>query len=198
MKRLILAATGIGLLVGISIIAGSQLLPNLKAKPAASPIGPTKTFTDSKLGLELKYPEQLKPEPLTEQDAKDRINFRLSSAKPAFLIAGRSETGLRVVVNATKIPMIDGLLRSLERSYPARFPDFKQDETRRLTVSGRNAAEVTFSYKGPSGERAAQRLLIVALDDDTAYYLSGQVKAAELDKANSVLFDQVFGSLTIE
>jgi hypothetical protein len=194
MKKWLVMGT---VLVLLAIIGGILTAKFYFEDKPSQTIAPKKSYTNN-LGVRTTFPTSINVVRLTDADKKERIDMRLSGSNPEILITGRSDTGLKVITSVTKTPMIDALLSSLKKSYPKRFPEFKLEDTNKLTVSDQNAANVTFTYKSPSDETVKQRLLIISLDENTAYYLSAQTLEKDFATANSKYFDEIFSSISIE
>lgn len=115
---------------------------------------------------------------LSEQNKKDRVLLRLqhsSSMELPLLVTFRYEDGIRKTANLLKREPLDIILDSIDKSYPQRFPDFQKIDQERLEISGRKAAEVTFTYKrNNAGEKLKQRMLVIMKNDDVAIYLAAQ------------------------
>ncbi len=125
-------------------------------------------------GFKFSYKEPLKEERLSSQDTEDGFLARLSAYDPALLLSVRRETGLRTPAQFAKTDVETMLGASIDKSLPDRYPEFTLESSTALEVGGKRALERVFSYRGPSGARAKQRLTAVLVDDNTALYISFQ------------------------
>lgn len=139
----------------------------------------TTVFTDTNNHVSLKYPAQLEQQALSQQDKDDKFILRLSQKNPEMLITLRYETGLSAVAAITKQEPRDLLLTNALRSYPTRFPEYKEVSQQRLAINGNEAAKLVFTYEGPTGARVLQTLVIIVKDGNTAYYLTGQAQESQ-------------------
>lgn len=111
------------------------------------------------------------------------------------LVSVKKERGLRIVTSLTRVEMLDGLLRNMERAYPQRFPEYKKESEQIFDRGGKKSVEIYFTYKGPAGEIIKQRLVVVKYDGDTAIYLSAQSKQKDFDSLNKKYFNRIFKSV---
>lgn len=107
----------------------------------------------------------------------------------------RVETGLRIVTSLTKQEMIPLLLGNADKTHPQRFSNYHKESERTFEHEGKKAAELYFTYIGPTGEKIKQRLWIIAYDPDTALYLAAQAKESDFDLLNRRYFDRIFNRL---
>jgi hypothetical protein len=160
----------------------------------------TVSFSASSLQLHVAYPETVSRQPLSKKDAADKILLRLargSTNDPPLQISLRYETGLKPLSELTKQKLRDALLANLAKTYPTRFPGYKQLERHDYSLDSHDATDLLFSYKNQAGETIKQRFLLVIRDDDTAVYLSAQAKATDFDALNARYFGIVFSSLRL-
>ena len=160
----------------------------------------TATFTSSQAGVSLRYSTKLAPAALTATDRRAGLLLRLAPTPrlpQAVQVTLRTETGLRPIVAVAHQNLRDALLTSLAKAYPERFPGYHQLDRRDYQLAGRDAAQVTFTYTGPSGQLIQQRLLVLARDDNTAVYLAAQATAADFAALNPAYFDPLFASVDL-
>lgn len=190
-KKSTIAAVCILLLLGLGagliwLTQNDPLAPNMQASRAS--------IEDAATRLSIRYSEPLKPQHLTAQDKKDKFIFRLTSTNPAMLVSVRYEDGLRTVSTLAKQEPLELLLSNAAKAYPERYPNYKLLSERKLTIDDRSAAELTFTYHGPSGEVIKQRQLIVTKDETTAYYVSVQSTESNFDNLNKLYFASLLAS----
>lgn len=133
-----------------------------------------------------------------EEKEKGEPFIRLSEGQlpDPFLISIRKESGLRLVTSLTRQDTIPMLLGNAENAYPQRFPEYHKESEWEFELTGKKAAELIFTYQGPSGERIKQRFLIIAYDGNTALYFAAQAKESDFDELNKKYIDRIFESLT--
>ncbi len=157
----------------------------------------TVNYTDTSQGISLDYPKTATRNELSEADRQDKFIFRASEQQTRpYLITLRYEDGLRKASQVTKTPTMELLISNLDKAYPKRYENYKHASTKRYEVAGKQAAQVEFTYNGPSGELAKQRLVIVLKDENKAFYLSLQSKARDFNSL-STIFDDVANSLKL-
>lgn len=135
-----------------------------------------------------------------EEGSQVKILFRATQAgkeSRPMVVSIKKETGLRIVTSLTRVEMLAGLLRNMERAYPQRFPEYKKESERTFEQGGKRVAEIYFTYKSPAGEGeiVKQRLMVVEYDGDTAIYLSAQAKQNDFNFLDEKYFNQTFKSL---
>lgn len=160
----------------------------------------TEKFTDKVTGLSFVYPESLARQVLTPQDTKDKVLFRATEAVGGLplLVTARYETGLRAAANVAKVKTLDLVLSGAEQNLPKRFPDYKKEDMHKFDRAGYEAAELIYSYTGPSGERVRQKLLLITKDPDTAAYITAQAREDDYSDLDSKVFSQIFESTKFE
>ena len=193
MRRNLLIAAAISLLV---IFATGGWLLTRKDKEAPPVVFKAQSFEDKAMSLKFQYIQPLSVGMLTEQDKKDKFIARLSSTNPAMLVSVRYEDGLRIVANLAHVDTLDYLLQSADKALPARYKDYRLISDRKLSVGNKKAAETTFTYTGPNGEKARQRFLTIIKDDNTAIYISAQSSDSDYEAINRDYFDQLFNSIS--
>jgi len=199
-KRMVVCVAVGAVLVGAGVV--SFALIQRKSPPTQADVQPQlSTFHHDETGVSVDYAAELQVEALSDQDKKDLIVFRAAHPQGSttpFLITLRYETGLRLPARAAKTDTIDLIVDGAAKALPSRFPAYHQVSERRMQHRDHEAAEIIFTYKGPSGERAKQRLLMVVKDDNTAFYLTGQTKEGDYDQIADKYFNQVFDSFRFE
>lgn len=136
--------------------------------------------------------EQINP------DLKFVFQARETDEEKPVTIDLRVETGLRIAVSLTKQEMIPMLLGNSEKSFPSKFPNYTKVAERQFEQAGKKAAELIFTYTGPSGQKVTQRLLLVAYDGNTALYLAAQARETDFSDLNKRYFDRMFASLKFD
>ena len=196
MKRVILVVMMIGMVLGGGIIGFVSYSGGKDREPSgAAHVASTRSFADNKRDIRLAYPAILQQSELSSADEHDGILLRLTDERPPILITVRYETGLRTAATATKQPVLDLLIATIERAYPDRYPGYKQVHMQRLQQSGRSAVDITFVYQGPAGELAKQRLMIIIRDNDSAMYVAAQARDADFAVVNARVFTPLFASV---
>lgn len=132
-------------------------------------------------GMQLTHDANLELSELTATDTKDGIMLRLQRQAPATLVTVKLEKGLGTVVSLAKKSPVEVLLENAKRAYPGRYQDFQLHSESRLQVDGRQAADMVFRYKGPSGDIVRQALRIVEVSSDTAVLVAIQVRDSEFE-----------------
>lgn len=143
---------------------------------------------------------------LTEEDqrietGKTAVVFKATEQEGStvpLLFSVRKETGLRIVTSITHVELLDGLLSNIEKSFPQKYPDFKKEAVRIVEFNGHKAAEFYFTYTSPKGVTIKQRFLVVAYDDDTAYYIAAQSEEKNFADLNRVYFDRMFNQIDVQ
>lgn len=192
MNKKLLAVIALTLVV---IVVGFVLLKDGKKEASNSPNVEEQSVEDSKTGVKLNYRSPLQSEVLDSKDKEDKFVIRLTSQNPAMLVSVRYEEGLRAVTLVTKQEVIDLILGNVEKAFPQRYSGYQKLNERKFEVAGKQAAEIIFTYKGPSGDDAKQRLVIITKDEDTAIYISAQAQNSQFDEVNSNYFDPLFSSI---
>lgn len=133
-----------------------------------------------------------------EENSRVEIMFRaIQTAEESrpMLVNIKKEKGLRIVTSLTRVEMLAGLLRNMERAYPQRFPGYKKEGERTFEQGGKKSAEIYFTYKSPAGEIIKQRLMVIEYDGGTAIYFSAQSKQKDFDSLNKKYFNKIFKSV---
>lgn len=164
----------------------------------AAPVVAEHIAQDKTTGLSLRYKEPLSQSEVSSQDKKDKFIFRLTSTTPAMLVSVRYEDGLRAVTAVSRQELLPMLLTNADKSFPQRYSEYSKKQERQLEVAGKKAAELIFTYKGPNGDVAKQRLLIIAKDEDTAIYISAQTQEPKFSQLNDQYFESLFDSVTFD
>ncbi len=131
-----------------------------------------------------------------KQKAEPFVRLTEGSLETSLLVSIRMEKGLRLVTSLTHQDLIPYLLNSAEGAHPQRFSGYHKQSEREFELSGKKAAEITFTYDSPAGGRIEQRFMIIAYDGNTALYFAAQAKEADFDQLNKKYFDRIFQSLT--
>ena len=159
---------------------------------------PVIRFTDKTTGLRLAYDQQLLAGSLSAQDRQDHLILRLTqktSQDPPLQVTIRYEKDLHPLEAITKQHLRDALLANVDKTYPTRFPDYKELQRRSFSLDSHDAGELVFSYTGPRHEQVKQHFLIFVLDDDRAVYISAQSKAADFERLDRSYFEPLLTSL---
>lgn len=156
-------------------------------------------YNDARTGVSLNYPSDMAVEPLSSQDTQDNFILRLSQAGelPA-LITLRYETGLRKATSLSRQSPLDLVVSNIKQSFPRRYSDYKLLEEHTFEKNDHKFGEVNFTYRGPAGETAHQRLIVLIKDDDTAIYLTAQAREADFAKADSTYFRSILDSIQVK
>ncbi len=155
-------------------------------------------FNDTEQNISLGYPVDAKKLALTPKDIADKFLLRVGAeSDEPYLITLRHENGIRIGAQLARVDTIDHLLTTLNKSFPSVYENFDKISESKFEHQGKKAAIVEFSYTGPSGDTAYQRINIFLKDDDSAYYLSMQSK--EVDRENLLTkFDAVADSFKFD
>jgi hypothetical protein len=156
-------------------------------------------FSDPTTGLSFNFDAELEPIELTQTDRDDKVVSRITSVEEGgnILITARYEDGFKKASGVTSKTSIDIILNSIERSYPERFPGYKELSSRKYDNNGKAAAEVIFSYNSTNDSLATQRLVVLTDGEDRAVYVSAQSLTADFETLNLKYFDTVFESVDI-
>jgi len=154
-------------------------------------------YEDKEEGIAFSYSSSLTVSPLTEADKKDHIIFRLTRNKPATIITVKTEKNLQAITTIAKQTPIDLLVNNAEKAFPARYTNYKLLSNKRLKVQEHDGTELIFTYAGPSGETAKQRLLIVMRNVDTAILLAAQAIEADFQSVDTADFQPLIDSISI-
>ena len=158
----------------------------------------TAAFIHQETGAALRYPEALvSSKQLSDKDQQEKIVFRATEKlqNSPFLATLRYEEGLRIAASLAKVDTIELVLDGANKANPVRYPDYKKVSERRFQQDGKEAAEIIFTYTGLSKEVVKQRLILIAKDDNTAFYLALQSREDAFDKQNSTIFEIIASSL---
>ncbi len=194
MNKKIAFLAALTLLVAGGVATGVMLKANSTQEETS--LTTERQATDSLTGLSLRYIAPLQVEQLTEQDKKDKFVFRLTSLDPAMLVSVRYEDGLRGVAAAARQSPLDLILGNAAKSLAQRYQGFQQLQQNKLTSNDRDAAEIIFTYTGPKGETAKQRLIIIIKDADTAVYIAAQTREDQFPELTTKYFDKLVSSIT--
>ena len=175
--------------------APAQVLQQSTSETAPEP---RKTFFYDDLGFSIEFNQKLNSEPLTESDKTDGFIARFTAFDPPIIISVRHESGLRTVATLAGTDTATLLRSNIDRSLPARYPQFDQQTGTTITINEKTVIDRVFTYAGPSGEAAKQRLLAFIKDDDTAVYVSMPTTAALYDTVSVEYFDSSAASISIE
>lgn len=182
----------VGLLVGLMAKKDS---PEQQQKPQAS----LETFREPQVEFEFSYDKaQTSVQQLSEQDTKERIVFRATettNGQKPFLVTARYEKGLRTVSSISKVEPLDIILDGAERTLPQKFPEFHKVSSTKFDQHGDKAAELVYTYKGPTGETIKQKLYVLVNDGDVAAYITTQSREADYESLNDAFFKQITQSL---
>lgn len=164
---------GISLLITVVVIVGLRVSSDETVKP--QPMNEPKTFSSAEHRVSLAYSATAQTSPISEQDEADGIFFRAQQAvDPEYLITLRVESGLRTPAQLAGMRTLDLVVNGALSSLPTRYPEYSLLSEGGLEVDGTAAHQITFSYRGPSGIIAKQRLVLIAVNEDKALYLSMQ------------------------
>ena len=191
-KGIVVAAS----ILGAVLIASTAIILASRNDSGGNQSPIETSYSDAATGIKLHYNNIFTPASLTDDDKENKFILRLESLNPAMLVSVRYETGIRAAATISRQVPLQMLKNNANRSFPTRYSDYSSENERELTVTGKQAAELIFTYKGPSGEKAKQRFLIVLKDDDTAFYISAQAQDARFEELNTQYFDKIFSSLT--
>lgn len=193
-KKLII----VGSVAGAAIILSLGLL-SLKAKPdkqVTEQAPRLQTFTSEEYNLQLSYPTTAEQTVLSEEDKKDKVFLRLQqTSRPPYLITARAETGLRAPSQIARTSVLSLVIEGALASLPGRYTGYNQVLEASTEINGQEAHQITFTYQGPSGAVAKQRLILIALDEDTGLYISMQASAADFDLLDEEVFTPLQQSL---
>jgi hypothetical protein len=192
-KRLTLILAAVGILLIIMCI-GAYLLLQDRQEPLAA-------FQDNETGLSFQHDPLLSKQAVNDKDKEDNIFFRLSEpkgSKEVLLVTARYEDGLKAITSVTHQDLRTALNDSIEKSFPKRYPEYNQLEKKDFETGGKQASQVTFTYKGNNGETVKQRFLVIIKDNDTAVYLSAQGKESEFSKLDQKFFNDIFNSARVQ
>ncbi len=197
MKRTLLVGAGL-LVLAASVGVATLIYQNQKPDSAAqNTTVALKEFSNTSQGVKLNYPVDASVLDLTPQDVKDKFLFRASGdAEPPYSITLRYEDGLRIASQLSKTTTRQLLLDNVFKAFPTRYPGYKKLSERTFEHSGKQAAEIDFTYQGKDGSLARQALYIFLRDENTAYYLALQAKESDFDKLNST-FGEIAASFQL-
>lgn len=160
------------------------------------------TFTNADTGFSFSYDRAaLSVGQLSDKDAKERIIFRATesaTAEAPLLVTARYEKGLRTVASVSRMDPVDIVLDGAERSLPRKFPGFYKVSSTKFEQGSNKAAELVYTYKGPSGEVIKQKLYVLIKDGDIASYITVQSKESDFDTLNKKYFDSLLKSAKFE
>ena len=155
------------------------------------------TFKDDTTGLSFQYSDFLAIQQLTDADKKDKFITRLISIDPASIVSIRYEEGLRSVTSISGQSLLDLLSGNIAKAYPNRYPGYKLLSEKSVVISSLTAKQIVFSYTGPSGEVAKQKLVILPKDGNTAFYISFQATETEFENLDTLYFTKILESIII-
>lgn len=155
-------------------------------------------ISDQSSGVSLSYPDPLTSDQLTDTDREDGFLFRLTSQDPPTIVSIRQETGLRAVTTLANVDVLDLLSANAEKALPDRYPGYSVLSENQLSVGGKDAVEIVFTYNGPSSENVQQKLLIIEKDPNTAVYISMQTAAANYESVQKNQFQPILEALEIK
>lgn len=191
-KILILSAL---LVVGAGGVIGFSLMNN--DKPPVQ-VSNEKTASDLEQGLSVRYKEPLTEQALSGQDKDDKFIIRLTSQAPAMIVSVRYEEGLRAASAVTKQETLPMLLGNADKAFPQRYTEYSKKGERQFEIAGKKAAELIFTYKGPNGDVAKQRLLIIAKDENTAIYIAFQAQETGFEGLNTEYFEPMVQTISFD
>jgi hypothetical protein len=150
------------------------------------------------LGVHFLLHKSLTASQLSDEDKTNKIVFRINheTEERPFLMTFRYEDGLRLPTSLTHQDLIPMLLGNIDKAYPARFPGYQSLSTRQFEQTGHKAAEIIFTYQGPTGEKVKQRFLMLDIDGNRVLYVAAQAKEADFAAVNKKVFNRLFESLS--
>lgn len=161
----------------------------------------TSSFRSEAAGISLRYSPKFYKQSLSTEDERDKIVLRLTQTDKQQLpmqVAVRYEEGIRLPASITRQNPRDMLIRNIDKAYPDRFKNYKKVSSRSFSLDSRDAAEIIFTYSGPSGQRIRQRFVLLMRTDDKAVYISAQSKEVDFAKINKKYFDPLFASIQLK
>ncbi len=197
-RKWLIASIVIVLISIVGLIAGWWLWHNHNNKQQPASVNKPQTTVFSQDTVHFNYPTSAKSEAINTQDKTAKVLFKItnSPSQPAYLIRLRKETGLELLAQASKQPLLDTLLSNAYQQLPKRYPGYQQVKVERLQVGGQNAAALTFTYKN-ANQTLKEMLLIVPKGSSEAYYLEAQSKEADFDNVISNYFNPIKDSLQV-
>lgn len=200
MKRWAIA--GVAVCVGVTGLFFAMRANNDTSSEKEQKQTSLKVFRASDPGFSFSYDSaELSLQQVTAADKKERIVFRATEVEGAampFLITARYEKGLRTVASVSKMEPVDIVLDGAERSLPRRFPEFHKMSSKKFEQHGDEAAELIYTYKGPSGDRIKQKLYVLINDGDLATYITVQAKESDFGQLDEKAFKHITQTIKYE
>lgn len=157
-----------------------------------------RTFTYPDLHVSFNYFEPLQQTALNNDDTSDNFIGRLTSDDPPMIVSIRTETGIRLPASLSRTDAKSLLMGNMDKALPQRFPDYDESSNTSYELFGKTVIDRVFTYTGPSGTRAKQRLLALITDENTAVYISMQCEEVRFDEVNSEFFTPIQESIRFE
>ncbi len=155
-------------------------------------------YNDATL-LTLRYPDTITRVATNEDDARAKIIFRATeSEKEAgtpFLITIRYEEGLRKVSSMLRYDILDILKDNADKLFPSQYPKLEKIDDTKYRIDDKRAAQTTFTYLSPLGEKIKQRFIILMRDEDMAAYITLQAKEKDFEGLHKKYFTNIISSV---
>ena len=186
------------LLAGIGIyVASRPVAPKSKANTQQQVT--LKTFEDKQLGVKFSIPTEYQQRPDTpapdgQKDPRPAKNFE--RLNPQGLITVRYESGLGTPATLSKRPLLEYIETEIRQFFPVKYKGYVGTSFDKITVADREALGHIYSYTDSDGKPVKARLIVVAFDSDSAYYLILQAHRDRYERVKTDL-DRVKDSLQI-
>ena len=132
-----------------------------------------KRFTAQKVSF--KYPRtyETSKESATKTAHAERL-VKLVNISPVAVIELNHETGAIIGANLTKSNFLDYLEKTATRALPLSYAEYKKLNDSRITVAGKAASRIDFTYKGKDKKTLLYMTLIIMTSGNDAYYFYAQ------------------------
>ncbi|MFH1426460.1 MAG: hypothetical protein ABIG66_03420 [Candidatus Kerfeldbacteria bacterium] len=141
-------------------------------------------YVNDEYGVSIQYPDYYVLSSLTEDQIAGGIFFRIERQEPAGLFSLRKEEGvgkLRVLGGS----VMDQLIESVNKKYPARFPDYQKELFEETVIGNEQAALFEFTYTGTDQETRMKQRFIIIVKESSANYLSVQTQEDSFDELDA-------------
>lgn len=169
-----------------------------KTEPSINTLS-LKKFEDKGLGVSFEIPTTYQqrgdtPAPIGQKSAKPAKNFEQVSPQGLFTV--RTESGLAIAANATRMSLIDYIQNNIQQFFPNKYKQYKSISLNRINVAGYDAIEHEYSFVDQDKHKVIAKLVVIPYGNDSAYYLILQASEANYNLVQKDL-DQIKQSFTI-
>lgn len=177
----------------LSLLVLSKSVSAASASPSADGIPEWTSYRDKKRRFEIQYPSSFRLAPL---EKGTQLLFKAVNDRPSALFTIRYEGGLSKLQAVGGGSILEKLLLSVNKQFPARYPGYKKEKYQELVLANEKAAVIVFSYIGNDKKTRVKEIFSIISRGLDAFYLSAQTPEKEFSTMSEV-FNRMIRSFNL-